>query len=257
MFSEKNTSIIQSTANPAFRKLLALQTARGIRQHGEFLIAGPKLVQDALSVRSNAISAWITTPVLPPIPSTLKNARQILLSKQLFNAVNIFGAPGNLLCMRTPVLPTFDPARPWPDGCTLLIPFSDPENVGTALRAAAALGAARVVLLREAACPFLPKAIRASAGAIWKITPQLGPALADLDGIPETRLFVLDMDGKPIETIKPPQAYALVAGAEGQGLPEKLLRRGQRISIKMTAAVESLNAATATAIALWAWRKTS
>ena len=246
--------LIHSAANPVYKKLLALQTAHGIRKYGECLVAGPKLTAEAMRQQSQAIGAWISTPDLPPPPPALTGVQWVLLDKKLFRDVNVFGAPGILLAMRLPDLPVFQPKAPWPEGCTLFLPFGDPENVGGAIRAAAGLGAARVVLLREAACPFLPKAVRASAGAAWKIRLESGPRLAELAAIKTTPLFALDMDGVPLDKMKRPACYGLVAGMEGQGLPEALRRHYQRVSIPMTNGIESLNAATSIAIALWAWR---
>jgi len=246
--------IIHSTDNPVYKKLLALQTAHGIRKHGECLVAGSKLTDEAVLQRSQTIGAWISTPALPPPPPALADTQWVLLDKILFRNVNVFGAPGILLTMRLPDLPVFQLKAPWPAGCTLFIPFGDPENVGGAIRAAAGLGAARVVLLREAACPFLPKAVRASAGAAWKIRLESGPSLAELTAITSVPLFALDMEGTPLQNVKRPTRYGLVAGMEGQGLPEELRRHCRRVSIPMSNGIESLNAAAAIAIALWAWQ---
>lgn len=246
--------VIHSTDNPVFKKLMALQTAHGIRKHGEFLVAGPKIIAEALRQKPEAVTAWIATPDMPLPLSELSHVGLVLLAKSLFRDVNLFGAPGPLLAMQTPDLPAFQPEAPWPEGCTLFIPFGDPENVGGAIRAAAGLGAARVVLLREAACPFLPKAVRASAGATWKIRLESGKGLPELTSIKASLLFALDMEGEPLENVKQPNCYGLVAGMEGQGLPEALQRQCRRVSIPMANGIESLNAVTAIAIALWAWR---
>lgn len=246
--------IIHSTDNPVYKKLLALQTAHGIRKHGECLVAGPKLTAEAVRQQSQAIGAWISTPALPTPPPSLAGIQWVLLDNRLFQNANVFGTPGILLTMRLPDLPLFQPKASWPAGCTLFIPFGDPENVGGAIRAAAGLGATRVVLLREAANPFLPKAVRASAGAAWKIRLELGPSLAELTAIKTVPLFALDMEGAPIDKVKRPACYGLVAGMEGQGLPEALRRHCRRVSIPMANGIESLNAAAAIAIALWAWR---
>ena len=244
--------IIHSANNPVFKKLMALQTAHGIRKHGECLVAGPKIIAEALRQKPKGASAWIATPDMPAPPAGLSFGHWVILGKERFREVNCFGTPGPLLAMRTPQLPAFRSKTPWPGGCTLFIPFGDPENVGGAIRAAAGLGAARVVLLREAACPFLPKAVRASAGAAWKIRLELGPDLAELTSA--TALFALDMEGEPLEHVKPPACYGLVAGMEGMGLPEALRRNCRLVSIPMANGIESLNAAAAMAIALWAWR---
>ena len=246
--------VIHSADNPVFKKLMALQTAHGIRKHGEFLVAGPKVIAEALRQKPEVVTAWIATPAMPLPFCELSHVGLVLLAKGLFRDVNLFGAPGPLLAMQTPDLPAFQPEAPWPEGCTLFIPFGDPENVGGAIRAAAGLGAARVVLLREAACPFLPKAVRASAGATWKIKLESGPSLAELTAIKTAPLFALDMEGTPLQNVKHPACYGLVAGMEGLGLAEALRRHCRRVSIPMANGIESLNAATSIAIALWAWR---
>jgi len=48
----------------------------------------------------------------------------------------------------------------------------------------------------------------------------------------------------------PPSRLAIILGAEGPGLPEALMQRCRRISIPMAAGMDSLNVATAGAIAL-------
>ena len=250
-------AVIHSTANPVYKKLLALQTTGGIRKHGECLLAGPKLTTEAVRQLKQMISAWISTTDMPPPPSSLDNIAWILLDKKLFRAINVFGAPGIMLSMRLPVVRDFQFQAPWPSGCTLFVPFGDPENVGSAIRVATGLGAARVILLREAACPFLPKAVRAAAGATWKIKLEAGPSLAALTAIKTIPLFALDMAGMPLQDTKQPNCYGLITGMEGQGLPEALRRHCQLVSIAMCNGIESLNAATATAVALWSWRMSS
>lgn len=246
--------IIHSADNPIFKKLMALQAASGIRKHSEFLIGGPKIVTEVLKQKPADISAWIAAPDMPAPPEGISFDHHVILSNERFKEVNCFGAPGPLLAMRAPQLERFRAEAPWPAGCTLFVPFGDPENVGGVLRAAAGLGAARVVLLREAACPFLPKAIRASAGAAWKIRMETGPVLAELSAIKSAPIFALDMQGELLESVARPNYYGLVAGMEGQGLPEELRRNCRCVSIPMANGIESLNAAMSIAIALWAWR---
>jgi 16S rRNA (guanine527-N7)-methyltransferase len=245
---------ISSSDNAIFKTLLSLHTSKGIKKQGEFLAGGPKIMAELIHDRASEIAAWITTPEMPPPPAKADACRWIVLSGQCFQEVNIMGTQGPLATMRLPDIPEFDPQAPWPKGCTLFIPFGDPENVGAVIRVAAGLGAARAVLLRNAAYPFLPKAIRASAGAIWKIPMESGPFLKDLATSGATPLFALDPTGPPLDQVAHPDRYGLVAGMEGQGLPDEIRRRAALLSIPLANRVESLNAASAAAIALWAWR---
>jgi len=56
--------------------------------------------------------------------------------------------------------------------------------------------------------------------------------------------------GEPLHTLAPPERVALVLGAEGPGLPPALMARCRRVSIAMSPGIDSLNVATAGAIAL-------
>ncbi len=251
--STSGPPIISSPANPAFKRLMALQTARGIRAQGACLAGGERLTADLLRRHAGRLAAWVTDPAMPGPSFGTAPLPWIRLSADRFRDVNVFGVPGALLVLRAPELPVFAAEAPWPPGCTLFLPFGDPENVGAAIRAAAGLGAARVVLTREAACPLLPKAVRASAGAVWAIPLLAGPALDGLVAC-ETPLYALDMGGTPLPGGPRPAAYGLVAGQEGLGLPDSLRRRCRRVAIPLAHGIESLNAAAAVAVALWAWR---
>ena len=120
------------------------------------------------------------------------------------------------------------------------------------MRSAAAFGVARLVLLREAAHPFHPKAARAAGTALFQVPMLQGPSIRDLDP-KHAPLIALDADGPDLDAEHWPDRFGLVPGVEGPGLPEAL-RRGPRRRIPMAPGVESLNAAVATAIALYAWK---
>ncbi|MCU0845697.1 MAG: hypothetical protein MUC76_12315, partial [Spirochaetes bacterium] len=65
-------------------------------------------------------------------------------------------------------------------------------------------------------------------------------------------LVALDRGGASITGYRFPAGFVLLAGVEGPGLPDGL--RGSAVSIPMEGDVESLNAAVAASIALYAWR---
>jgi 16S rRNA (guanine527-N7)-methyltransferase len=155
------------------------------------------------------------------------------------------------LLVNVPPIPAWSDDEPWPVGCTLFIPFQDPENVGAALRSAAAFGVSRVVLLRSAAHPFHPKSSRAAGSSFFQVPLFQGPSIHDLQSR-HVPIIALDTSGPELRDSPFPSRFGLVVGVEGPGLPDHL-RRGERRRIAMAAGVESLNAATAAAIALYTW----
>lgn len=250
-----NATVITSRANSTFKELMRLQTAKGIWKSGTCLVGGEKLIHEIISGGKTQVKRFIGAPGIEP-PDATGGIQHVILARELFNELNLLGTTGMLLEIATPPLPTFDCNLPWPRGCTLFVPFADPENVGAVARSAAGLGAARIVFLEEAACPFLPRAIRASAGAVLQVRIERGPAIRDLmrflrDGPP---VFALDARGASLDRMRWPAVFGLIAGMEGPGLPPEVLDAGGTLKIPLHNSIESLNAAASVAIALWDWR---
>ncbi len=245
---------LTSETNPSYKQALDLLNGRGIRKHGRALLSGARSVAEVLEKASGSAEAWLTTTVGPPPPEmSTGRLAWYRLAPALFQELDTAGTHSPLLLVRTPPMPAWSDGDPWPEGCTLFVPFQDPENVGAVIRSAAAFGVPRVVLLKEAAHPFHPKAARAAGPALFQVPLCQGPSIRDLD--PRAApLIALDADGPDLATEPFPERFGLVAGVEGPGLPEHL-RGGPRRRIPMASGVESLNAGVATAIALYAWRQ--
>jgi TrmH family RNA methyltransferase len=124
--------------------------------------------------------------------------------------------------------------------------LADPGNVGTLLRTADAFGAA-VALSDGCADPLGPKALRASAGAIFRV-----PLLA-FDDAPEPRVALVAHGGEPLHGAVAglEQPLTLLLGAEREGLPAELVSNRHRLTIDLPGSAESLNVAAAGAIALY------
>lgn len=251
-------TVIKSRGNSTFKKILSLHSSKGIKLNRLFLAGGEKIVDEVLADKTERerIALWIRTPHLPPPPaSVLSSAKTITVSKELFRELNEIGTAGPLLGLNLPDISAFSAEASWPDGCTVFIPFGDPENIGAVARAAFGLGASRAVLLQEAACPFLPRAVRASAGAILRIRLETGPSLADFPAVcRKTPVFALDLKGEHLNKVDWPASFGLIAGMEGKGLPYEVRKNCIPVSIPLAPGLESLNAATAMAIALWTWK---
>jgi 16S rRNA (guanine(527)-N(7))-methyltransferase RsmG len=241
---------ISSGQNPLFKHCRKLLTGRGIRKLGQALVAGVKPVSETLAHAPERCEAWLSSDEPPPVggPTHLKWFR---LSPALFRELDIFGTHSALLLITLPEIRPWEPLEGFPPGCSVLIPFQNPENVGAAVRSAAAFGASQVILLAESAHPFHPKALRASGGSALRLQLRQGPALDQLPA--NLPIIALSPGGDDIRQATFPSSFGLLTGMEGRGLPDDWRRRA--VGIPISPAVESLNAAAAVAVALYEWKR--
>ncbi len=250
-----SAKFIASAANETFRDLQELLGAKGIKKQGRALLSGNKLVPEMLRDHADQVEGIIyNDPASPALPGS-EALWRLDLAKPLFQELDVAGTHAPILVVRVPAMTSWDAAQPLPRGCTLFLPFQNPENIGGVIRTAVGLGVAQIVLLGEAAHPFLPKASRAAGTSLFKIPMFVGPRMAELREIPG-QVCALDMHGVDVARYKFADRVALLAGIEGQGV-QAYGGRFDAISIPMRAGVESLNAAAATAIALYVWRQNS
>lgn len=134
---------------------------------------------------------------------------------------------------------------------------NDHENLGSLFRNAAALGVDAVLLGPRCADPLYRRCVRVSMGHVLRVP------FAPLPGAWPASLAALRAAGLTVAALTPaPDALplaaaglsgartALLVGAEGPGLsPEALAAADLRVRIPMAPGVDSLNVATAAAIA--------
>jgi TrmH family RNA methyltransferase len=135
------------------------------------------------------------------------------------------------------------PCEPRPV-CVGLWQLSDPGNVGALIRSADAFGAC-VALSAGCADPLAPKALRASAGAIFRVP------IVSWDAMPERRVALVSHGGTPLREVDLTPPVAMLVGAERAGLPDALVATCETATIPLPGGAESLNVAAAGAIALY------
>ena len=243
--------VIESENNGLFKDLKKLLGGRGIKKQGRAIVAGSRLVAD-IHERSPGLGRWwLRTRDQPGPPADWTEVEPAELAPALFNTLDIFGTRSPLLVIETPAVKPWLPGDGLARGCTLMVPFQDPENVGGVIRSAAAFGVEQVVILAEGANPFHPKSLRASGGAVLSVTLYQGPSINDLPA--DLPVFALSAEGRDLATVDFPQSFALLPGLEGPGLPPAW--RSGAVSVPMNGPVESLNAAVATAVVLYEWAR--
>lgn len=240
---------IVSAQNPRYKSWLKLFDGRGIKKQEMALISGRKVLDEYLHLFPERVLGVIVRKADDLAGLTVPAGCTVyLLPNELFAELDIYGIREPLLLASAPPLPEWDGTLP--DGLTVFLPFQNPINLGTTIRSAAAFGAS-VVLLREAATPYLPKCLRASGPAIFQVPLFRGPSLEQLAKCGDAPIFALSPKGESLFSFPfaGRASIGLVAGMEGPGLDEYWPAE-KRLSIPMAEHVESLNAAVAMSIAM-------
>lgn len=142
----------------------------------------------------------------------------------------------------------------------ILDALQDPQNLGTLLRTAEAVGVHGVLLPFRRTATVTPAVVSASSGASEHLLiaqTNLAQAIARLK---EAGLWIVGLEGgpqgQPPEQIRLDGPLALVVGNEGQGM-RRLVAESCDLLLRlpMRGAIDSLNAAVAGSVALYlAWQ---
>ena len=235
--------MIKSARNETFKKLLSLTSSKGLKEEGLFLLCGEKLIREFLKKPHLKIAYEILAPGHTPLAA---KAQTVQLASTLFDQIDVLGTHFNILALEQPAMPVLtvaDIKSYKPRGIELVAPLGDPGNLGALIRSCEAFGVPRVILSREAAHPFLPKAVKASAGSVLRVPLARGPALGDFP----PSCIALDPCGASIDDFTWPKNALLLVGEEGPGFEANKCLTRLRIP---TTGVESLNVVVAASIAL-------
>ena len=252
MMQNHRIRVIESESNTIFKDLKKLLGGRGVKKQGKTLVCGTRLVAEAMERSPERCLAWITSGNRQQPPSDASGDLEwVQLAPDLFQTLDTFGTKHPIVLFNIPAPAFWRPEAGLRSGCSLLVPFQDPENVGAVVRSAVAFDVDRIILLAESANPFHPKAVRASAGTVFSARLFQGPSLSEIPQ--DLPVIALASSGKPLAQARFPKSFCLLTGMEGPGLPPRW--QADAVAIPMAAGVESLNAAVATAIALYEWRR--
>lgn len=239
--------MITSAHNPRLRLVRRLQGRRQRERVGLFSCEGEDLVQAALDAGLEPVVMLVDAERPPNLPG-LDGAEAV--DPRLLAEVSALGHPPRVLAVfRKADLPRLRPEAAPPVGVALWH-VGDPGNIGTLLRAADGLGPAFVTLSVGSADPTSPKALRASAGAAFRVPVGL------FDESPEPRIALLAHGGAQLSELELKDGATFVLGAEREGLPDDVVAAcAARATIPLAEGAESLNVAISGAIALYEWRR--
>lgn len=139
------------------------------------------------------------------------------------------------------------------DGLLLVVDgLQDPGNLGTIVRSAVGSGVVGALAVRGGADPFGPKAVRAAAGALFRL-PIGRPSDAELRAALSGRaVWLAEAGGQPYDGVDWARRSALVIGSEAAGASPELRRLATgSVGIQLSGGLESLNAGVAASILLF------
>ena len=250
---------ITDPADPRIAAFLQVRERDLVGRQGRFVAEGEVVLRALLSVasRHEAEAVLIAESRWPKLADVLEpaSAPVFTASQAVMDAIAGFHIHRGVLavgCAAPPLEPEAMLGDPKAGDIALaVVGVGNHDNMGGLFRAAAAFGA-RGVLLDQACCdPLYRKAIRVSVGAAlttaFARTEDVAEVLTCLGYQP---LALSPEAGERLADLRLEGPAAVIVGAEGPGLSESLMARCRRVSIPMATGWDSLNVATAAAIAL-------
>lgn len=269
--------MITSRKSPLVQQVRALHDRRGRDASGTFLAEGPGSVLAALQAGSKGLGTAqqiIVTRVFmdrqPGWQSHLDEARRhgVLITEvadDVMAAMSPTRQPAGLLaiCRRTAPADRQSLLTPAGDGAMLvcLDQPNDPGNLGTIIRTADAAGAQGVVTLGSATDPANDKAVRASAGSVFRLPVLAESEAAGFLQAARARGWTIaataadsEQDAFTWLAARPGRQPLLwLFGNEAHGLSKDVRALADVVlRIPMSGPTESLNLAAAAAVCLFA-----
>ena len=167
---------------------------------------------------------------------------------------------GVLCAMKRPSLPTVAEICREAHRVVVIHGVVDTTNIGAIFRAAAALGIDGVLLTPDSCDPLNRRAVRVSMGSVFLVPwTWLEGGIETLEqyGM-RTVAMALSDDSICIDdpVLQAESRLAIIMGTEGDGLPQTTISSANYVArIPMMHGVDSLNVASAAAIAFWELRK--
>lgn len=251
------TDIISSTRNQFVKLAKSLQEKKFRSETGLFLAEGINLLKDMPdSVTVEYI--FVTKQRMDEFSSISSSERSsglfytraqvYCVTEEVMQYISDTKTPYGILAVcRIPERSFRLPEK----NAILLDGVSDPGNIGTIIRCAAACDFKDVYLL-DTADLYSPKVVRATLGGLFRVNTYVINAEEAEELISSTQSIALDMNGENILEKKVEGPVLLIAGSEAHGVRKDFLDLAGKIySLPMHNGIESLNVAIASAVAMY------
>jgi len=257
--------IVQSRQNPRLKQLrrALAHPLRDSGPEGHFLagIEGPNLLDEALRAGLRApcvfvAQGWEHLLDRYQLPA---ETEVLALAKELLDDALTTETPQPVAALVEPPDWTWahflDTHRKTASMVLVLAGLQDPGNLGTILRSAEAFGADGVISLPGTVSAWNPKAVRASAGSLFRLPMLMASAEECFTHLRRANVKIWTTTvqaAEPADLVNLAGPIALLIGNEGNGVPEELAARADgRLTIPCPGPVESLNASVAASVLLY------
>lgn len=264
--------VLVESGNQRVLSVYRRSLASGITREGWLAIEGPILFADALQLAGYhgqvdsqdriKIHSVLATEreadrFAEPLRTLPKDTEITLTSERLFRRVAMTETPRGIAALIELPERDFDATLGRADALAVVAcGLQDPGNIGTMIRSAQAFGAAALLALKDTVSPFNPKALRSSAGALFRLPVFTGLEQESLVRRLRSlgmRIVAADRRGDRLATEEDLRGrVAILIGQEAAGLDENLLRSADvRAALPIRRDTDSLNAAAAATIFLY------
>jgi TrmH family RNA methyltransferase len=239
--------IIESVQNASIKQLAKLKTKKERDLTGTFLAEGFHLVQEAdnAGLIEKVYQLAGSEPFLP-------DAQTIFCSQPVLNKLSSQQSDAKIIALcKKPEFEKKEYRR-----ILMLERIQDPGNAGTLIRSAYAFGADLVCLSAGCADPYSAKTLQSTQGAVFQIPVISTDLFEEIERCKEKEVPViaaaLHQNSIALSGLQIPEKYALLIGNEGSGLSQEILDASDIIVHIEMSSFESLNAAVAGSILLYA-----
>ena len=251
---------IDSRQNARVKELRRAFAEATPNQQGEVAIEGMHLVEEAIRSGLKLATVFFSDSARERahklLPQLSSHTEALLLPDTVFaGAVPTETPQGVAALVRVKPGTLENILKAEPALLVITAGLQDPGNLGTICRSAEAFGVTGLLLGERTVSPWNWKAMRASAGSLFRLLAAKVELAAALPEIKSRGIHVLATSshkGIAISDIDLRQPVAFIIGNEGAGVPKDVLAQAdETVAIPQASSVESLNAGIAASILLY------
>jgi TrmH family RNA methyltransferase len=242
--------------SPQLDAVRALRTKAGRTEQGRFAIEGPTLLEEALRAGLVPQAVYATDAMLGALaPYPALAALAFSVPERAMARLSDLETPPGIVAVLPLVTESLAALLERGEPALLLAGIADPGNAGTLLRSAEIFGMKAAIFGAGGVDAHAPKVVRATMGAIFRLRiASAGPQqLLEAARRHGYSLVAATRSGTPLADVTFPARTLLAIGNERRGVGSWLPSWDVGVAIPQSGGGESLNAAVAGSIILYAY----